>query len=137
MALCFHIRTGSDSPIYRQLTEQVRLAVATGKLAAGGPLPSVRALAEELVINPNTVARAYAELARDGLIEARPGRGVFVTRKRRVFTREEGWRRLEPLLDSLIGEAMAMDFSPEELQEAFEKKLRKWKQPKGGDANDT
>ncbi|HRT09743.1 MAG TPA: GntR family transcriptional regulator, partial [Candidatus Paceibacterota bacterium] len=58
MALCFHIRTGSDSPIYRQLTEQVRLAVATGKLAAGDPLPSVRALAEELVINPNTVARA-------------------------------------------------------------------------------
>lgn len=122
-------------PDLRQLTEQVRLAVATGKLGAGGPLPSVRALAEELAINTNTVARAYAELARDGLIEARPGRGVFVTRKRRVFTREEGWRGLEPLLESLIGGAMAMDFSPEELQEAFEKKLRKWTQPKGGDPN--
>lgn len=75
MAFCFQISIGSDSPIYRQLSEQVRLAVATGKLAMGDPLPSVRALAEELVINPNTVARAYAELARDGLIEARPGRG--------------------------------------------------------------
>lgn len=60
-----------------------------------------------------------------------------MTRKRRVFTREEGWRRLEPLLDSLIGEAVAMDFSPEELRAALDKKRRKWKQPKGGDANDT
>ena len=62
-------------------------------------------------MNPNTVARAYADLAREGLIESRAGRGVFVTRKRKVFTREEGWRRLEPLIDAVIGEAMAMDFT--------------------------
>src|SRR5882672_8488166 len=106
MALHFVISTGSPTPIYRQITDQVRLAVARGKLDVDDQLPSVRALAEELVINPNTVARAYTDLAREGVIESRAGRGVFVIRKRKVFTREEGWRRLEPLMDSLIGEAM-------------------------------
>jgi GntR family transcriptional regulator len=85
-----------------------------------------------LVVNPNTVARAYADLAREGLIETRPGRGVFITKKRKVFTREEGWRRLEPLIDSVIGEAMAMDFSREELREALQKKLGQWKPSRGG-----
>ena len=90
-------------------------------------------MAEQLVINANTVARSYADLAREGLIEARPGRGVFVIHKRKVFTREEGWRRLEPLVDGLIGEAMAMDFSREELRQAIEKKLARWKAVKQGD----
>lgn len=128
----FIISTGSSTPIYRQITDQVRLGVATGRLAIDDPLPSVRALAEELVLNPNTVARAYGELAREGMIESRPGRGVFIIRKRKVFTREEGRRRLDPLIDSLIGEAMAMDFTPTELQDIFEKKLRQWKHEKGG-----
>jgi GntR family transcriptional regulator len=126
------INTGSNTPIYKQITDQVRLAVATGKLAVDDPLPSIRALAERLVVNPNTVARAYADLAREGLIESRAGRGVFVTRKRKMFTREEGWRRLEPLMDAVIGEAMVLDFTPAELREAFEKKLGQWKTVKGG-----
>ena len=126
------ISTGSTTPIYRQVTEQVRRAVAMGSLKVGDQLPSVRALAENLVLNPNTVARAYADLAREGLIESRPGRGVFVIRKRKVFTREEGWRRLEPLIESMIGEAMAMDFSRSELEEALAKKLRQWQHKKDG-----
>ena len=131
------INTGSATPIYKQITDQVRLAVATGRLTVGDQLPSVRALAEELVINPNTVARAYTDLAREGLLESRAGRGVFVTRKRKMFTREEGRRRLEPLMESLVGEAMVMDFTREELREAFEKKLSQcqWNFKKGADAN--
>ena len=125
------VNTGSSVPIYKQITEQVRLAVATGKLTVGEQLPSVRALAEKVVLNPNTVARAYGDLAREGLIETRPGRGVFIIRKRKVFTREEGRRRLEPLINTLISEAMAMDFTPEDLQETFEKKLSQWKNEKG------
>ena len=128
MKLTIAISTGSDTPIYKQITDQVRLGIATGRLSIGDQLPSVRALAEELLLNPNTVARAYTDLAREGMIESRPGRGVFVIRKRRVFTREEGRRRLEPLLDALIGEAMAMDFAREELRDALEKKLAQWKQ---------
>jgi GntR family transcriptional regulator len=121
------ISTGSSAPIYKQITDQIRSAVATGRLGVGDQLPSVRALAEEIVVNPNTVARAYTDLARDGLIESRAGRGVYVTRKRKVFTREEGWRRLEPLIDGLIGEAMAMDFTREELEGVLQKKLGRWK----------
>ena len=131
------INTGSATPIYKQITDQVRLAVATGRLAVGDQLPSVRALAEELVVNPNTVARAYTDLGREGLIESRAGRGVFVTRKRKMFTREEGRRRLGPLLEGLIGEAMVMDFSQEELREAFDKKLSQCQcnSKKGADSN--
>jgi GntR family transcriptional regulator len=127
----FHISTGSPIPIYRQIADQVRLAVATGNLSVGDPLPSVRSLAEELVINPNTVARAYADLAREGLLEPRAGLGVFITRRRRVFTKEEGRRRLEPILNSLVSEAMSLGCSFEDLREAFESKLSKWGQSKG------
>jgi len=132
VSLNFAISTGSKIPIYKQIADQVRLAVVTAKLAVGDQLPSVRALAEELVVNPNTVAHAYADLTRDGMIESRAGRGVFIARKRKVFTSEESWRRLEPLIDAAIGEALALDFTHEELQAAFEKKLRQWKQVKGG-----
>src|ERR1700691_6292488 len=99
------------------------MAVVTGKLTVGDQLPSVRVLAEELVVNPNTIAHAYADLARDGLIESRAGRGVFIIRKRKVFAPEEAWRRLEPMLDAAIGEAMALDFTHQEVKEAFERKL--------------
>ena len=132
MPVAFNISTGSNKPIYRQLTDQVRLAVTNGKLAVGDQLPSVRALAEELVVNPNTVARAYGELTREGLLESRAGRGVFITHKRKVFSRAEAWRRLDPLLNALIGEAMILDFTREELRAEFEEKLSRWKQPKGG-----
>jgi len=129
------INTGSSTPIYKQITDQIRLAVATGRLTVGDQLPSVRVFAETLVLNPNTVARAYSDLAREGLIESRPGRGVFIIPKRKVFTREEGRRRLEPLLDALIGEAMSMDFTSEDLQAAFEKKLSQWQNENGGRKN--
>ena len=135
MVVKFIINTGSNTPIYQQITEQARLAVAGGRLAPGDQLPSVRALAE-MVVNPNTVARAYADLTREGLLEARAGRGVFITRKRKIYSRAEGWRRLEPLLDALIGEAMVLDFTREELRKAFEEKMGRWKQPKGGDRNE-
>jgi GntR family transcriptional regulator len=136
MTINLNINTGSNTPIYKQITDQVRMAVASGRLAVDDQLPSIRALAERLVINPNTVARAYTDLAREGLIESRAGRGVFITRKRKMFTREEGWRRLEPLMDAVIGEAMVLDFTPQELREAIEKKLGQWKPQKGGSRND-
>jgi GntR family transcriptional regulator len=131
MAAAFHINPGSNTPIYQQIIDQVRRAVTTGRLAVGDPLPSVRALAEELVVNANTVARAYAELTREGLLESRAGRGVFITPKRKVFSRAEGRRRLEPLLQALVGEAMTLDFTPDELRAAFEEQLRQWKHPHG------
>ena len=136
MPITFNIKTGATTPIYKQITDQVRLGVSTGRLAVGDQLPSVRALAEDLVVNPNTVARAYGDLMREGLLESRAGRGMFITHKRKVFSRAEGWRRLEPLLEQLIGEAMILDYTREELRAAFEEKLAKWKQPEGGGKQD-
>ena len=132
MSLSININTGSSVPIYKQITEQVRMAVATGRLTVTDQLPSVRALAESLVLNPNTVARAYADLAREGVIETRPGKGVFIIPKRKVLSREEARRRLEPLMNTIISEGLAMDFSAEQLQDAFEKKLTEWKNEKRG-----
>jgi GntR family transcriptional regulator len=127
VSLTFYINTGSDTPIYKQIADHIRLCVATGRVEIGEQLPSVRALAEQLVLNPNTVAKAYGELSRDGIIESRAGRGIFIIHKRRVFSSEEAWRRLDPSLDALIGEAMALDIKPEELRYAFEKKIQQWK----------
>jgi len=132
VSLSININTGSSVPIYKQITEQVRMAVATGRLTVTDQLPSVRALAESLVLNPNTVARAYADLAREGVIETRPGKGVFIIPKRKVLSREEARRRLEPLMNTIISEGLAMDFSAEQLQDAFEKKLTEWKNEKRG-----
>lgn len=136
MKFAVTISTGSKIPIYKQITDQVWLAVNTGKLGVGDQLPSVRALAEELVVNPNTVARAYADLTRDGLIESRAGCGVFIMERRTVFTPEEAWRRLEPLIDAAIGEAMALGFTQQELREALEKKLSRWTKTNGGIPDD-
>jgi GntR family transcriptional regulator len=131
VSLRININPGSSVPIYKQITEQVRMAVATGRLTVTDQLPSVRALAESLVVNPNTVARAYADLAREGVIETRPGRGVFIIPKRKVLHPTESRRRLDPLINTLISEAMAMDFSAEELKDAFERKLSQWQNEKG------
>lgn len=120
------IVTGSTTPIYRQIVEQVRVATATGKLKAGDGLTSVRRLAEELLINPNTVAKAYGELAREGVVESRQGLGVFVAPKRRVLSREERRRRLEQALDVLTQEALCLDFTAQQVRQALDKRLRKW-----------
>lgn len=124
MPLEISITTGSTVPIYRQIADQVCRAAATGKLAEGEQMPSVRALAEQLVINPNTVARTYADLIREGVLEAHKGKGVFVARRRAVYTRTERLRRLQASLDGYVNEGIYLGFSPDELRDALERKLR-------------
>jgi GntR family transcriptional regulator len=121
----FHINvtTGAGTPIYRQIVDQVRLAVATGTLAPGETLPSVRSLAEQLVINFNTVAKAYAELVREGVLESLQGKGFFVAHKRQIYSRAERLRRLRQALDSFIHEAVVLDFSAEDIKKAVDEKL--------------
>ncbi len=124
MALDLHISTGSTNPIYRQIVDQVRRAVVCGELAVGDQLPSVRALAERLLVNHNTVAKAYVELVRDGVIESRHGRGVFVAKKRSIYTKAERNRRLETVLDAFVSEAVILDFDDDEIRRAIERKLK-------------
>ena len=78
MALWIQITPGSDEPIYLQIVEQVGETIAKGQLAVGDKLPAVRKLASELVINPNTVARAYTILEQTGLVTTKTGSGTFV-----------------------------------------------------------
>lgn len=114
---------GSGAAIYRQIADQVRRAVAAGELAVGDPLPSVRALAKELVVNPNTVAKAYAELGADGVLETQPGRGVFVAKRRSVFSEAERMRRLDEALETAINESIRLDFSSDEILDRMRARL--------------
>ena len=115
MALELSIATGSSQPIYRQIVDQVCMAIAAGQLEPGDTIPSVRVTAERLVINPNTVARAYAELAREGLVLAQPGKGLTVAPRRQVLATEERHRRLESALDDFVREVAFLDFDYEEI----------------------
>ena len=115
MGLELSIATGISLPIYRQIVDQVCMAIAAGQLEPGDALPSVRVTAERLVINPNTVARAYAELAREGLVLAQPGKGLTVAPRRQVLATEERHRRLESALDDFVREVAFLDFDYEEI----------------------
>lgn len=125
MSLRISIATGSSVPIYRQIAEQIRVSIATGRLEVGDQLPSVRSLAENLVINPNTVARAYGDLVKEGTLESRHGRGAFVARKSTGLTRTERMRRLRPSLEAFLNEAISLEFSDEEIRSELEKELKK------------
>lgn len=117
------IVTGSNVPIYRQIMDQIRKAIAARNLSVGDQLPSVRALADELVLNHNTVAKAYNQLVHEGVIESRQGRGVFVAKRRQLFTKAHRLRRLDAALDSLVSEALTLGFSRAEVIAALRDKM--------------
>ncbi len=81
----------------------------------GDGLPSVRGLAAELVVNHNTVAKAYTQLVQDGLIESQQGRGYFVTQRREIYTKAERTRRVKSLIEPLLSEAKTLGFDDEEI----------------------
>ncbi|MCM2374818.1 GntR family transcriptional regulator [Aporhodopirellula aestuarii] len=118
---------GSGAAIYRQIADQVRRAVASGELSIGDAMPSVRELAKELVVNPNTVAKAYAELVRDGVLETQAGRGAFVAKRRNVFSKAERLRRLDEALETAVSAAVLLDFSSDEILARMRAKLDKLK----------
>jgi len=111
----FQITTTSREPIYQQLAAQVREGVARGKLKAGARLPSVRELSRTLVVNPNTIARAYTELERDGVLHTRQGLGVFVAEPSNDLTRTARKKRLLEMLDTFLTEAVYLGFTRDEV----------------------
>jgi GntR family transcriptional regulator len=125
MALGVSISPASDVPIFRQIVQQVHRAIAVGKLAVGEQLPAVRTLAEELVVNPNTVARSYQELIREGILESRTGLGVFVVERRQVFSDAERERRLQHAAEQLCHEAILLGSALPEVRAVLE---AKWKE---------
>ena len=113
----------SGTPIYRQIIEQVRLGVATGTLLPGDAMPSVRSLAEQNLVNPNTVVKAYSELVRDGVLESHHGKGFFVAHKRQVYSRAERLRRLRQAAEAFVHEGVFLDFSADDIRQAVNEKL--------------
>ena len=130
-AMRIQVTIGSSVPIYRQIVDQIRHAVATGIMPVGEQVPSVRALAGELVLNANTIAKAYAALVRDGVLESQQGRGYFVAARREIFSRKERQRRLGEVMDPFIAEALTLGFDAEEIVLEVQKSLEKVAQTKG------
>ncbi len=122
----FHINTASRAPIYQQLAQQIREAIARGELPPETNLPSVRQLSRELVVNPNTVARAYTELEREGLLVSRPGRGIYVAQPRNELTRAARDRRLTEQIDRWLTEAVHLGFSADEVLHLVAKRVREF-----------
>lgn len=127
-----HIDPSSGTPIYRQIVDQVRQAVASGILQAGDRLPSVRDLAVELAVNPNTIARAYQELEREGVIETPRGRGSFVAERPQRLPPGERLRQFAEALDRLVAEAYRLQIEPESAVEMFRERLREAERRRSG-----
>ncbi len=113
----FRLDQASGVPVYRQIIDQITGAVASGALAAGDQLPTVRQVAVDLAINPNTVMRAYRELEIRGILETQQGSGTFVSRQKRKRPEAEKQRRLSQLAADCMARAGAAGFTAEELLE--------------------
>jgi len=126
MALWMQISSGSETPIYQQLVEQISGAIARGELRTGDKLPAVRALAAELVINPNTVARAYMLLEQSGLVTTKTGSGTFVSDPALRQADAAQINILAERMDTLISRAVNLGLDRSALVALFEKRLEKF-----------
>ena len=109
----------SPTPLYEQIAARVRVAVASGDLAPGDSLPSVRALARELRVNPATVVRAYRDLAADGFVETRHGQGTFIQEVAPFLRGEERATRAQQMVRELLQDAARLGIGMGELSRAF------------------
>jgi GntR family transcriptional regulator len=112
-----HLSASDGVPIYQQIVNQVKLLAAAGRLAPGEELPPIRVLASQLVINPNTVARAYLELERAGVVVKRHGSGTYVAEGGSPLARKERLKILTERVDALLAEARQLDVPLAELQQ--------------------
>jgi GntR family transcriptional regulator len=119
----FCVDPASRVPIFEQLVRQVRHAIAGGLLHEGDQLPTVRELAVTLLINPNTVQKAYAELASAGLITSRKGLGAFVQSVRPHLDAPERRRRLDAATEDYVTEGLLLGYSARELREGLSRRL--------------
>jgi GntR family transcriptional regulator len=117
----FRLNPTSGVPVYFQLMEQIKHAVETGALRAGDQLPTIRKMAEDLVMNPNTVVRAYRELEHQGVIELKHGSGAFI--KEIADGRARLVRKAQGILESAIERLTAMGLTADEIRRAFENEL--------------
>jgi GntR family transcriptional regulator len=121
--MIFKLNASGGQPLYLQLIQQVRLAIETGVLVDGDVMPGIRSLAEELVVSHNTVAKAYTELAREGLLDLRHGSGAYVSAKRRIQGRAEQVRIAQDRVRALVQTLRDEGLHDEEIIRMFEAEL--------------
>ena len=121
--LMLEIATGDPRPINRQIVDGVRRLIGSGEMTVGAALPSVRGLALQLSINPNTVAKAYSELTTEGWLESRPGLGVFVAPPRQRLSDDERERRLDEAVQRFVGDVIGLDYPAAAIAERLLKEL--------------
>src|ERR1700687_1496209 len=121
--MLFRPNPASGVPIYLQLMEQVKHSIETGALRPGEQLPGIRPLAEELVINPNTVAKTYRELEHEGVIELRHGAGAFVAENARSKRLTDKLRAGQGVVAAAVAQMRARGLSDEEIRRLFEAEL--------------
>ena len=112
-----HISPSDGKAIYRQIVDQVKYLVASGRLKPGDEVPPIRTLAQDLLINPNTVARAYRELETAGILVKRQGAGTYVSGEGSPLAERERMRILTERVDALLAEARQMDVDFDRLVE--------------------
>lgn len=117
-----HIAANDGVPIYLQIMNQIKYLVASGRLASGEELPPIRVLAEQLLVNPNTVARAYRELEIAGIVEKRRTAGTYISEQGSPLTRRERVRILTERIDALLAEARHVDIPIEEVAKLLEQR---------------
>jgi len=130
MSLWIQISPGSDKPIYVQITEQISEAIAKGELTHGDRLPAVRKLASEMVINPNTAARAYTILEQAGLVTTKTGSGTFVSDPKLRSKDAVDMNILIERMDTLITRGLNLGIKDDDLMELFKNRMTKFKKQK-------
>jgi GntR family transcriptional regulator len=121
--MLFDIDVTSPVPIYEQIVDQVTFAVASGALEAGTLIPSVRDLAQQVLVHPNTVARAFQELERRGVVTARRGRGMEVTPEAPAACRGKRQDLIRSRIRDALREATSSALSPEDIRQLVEEEL--------------
>jgi GntR family transcriptional regulator len=117
------IDSRSPTPIYAQIADRIRVAVASGELSPGEGLPSVRALATKLRVNPATVVQAYRDLERDAIVEMRQGAGTFVATVGTETRSRERANAARRIVQQMLNEAARLGLSPTELRDALDREL--------------
>lgn len=123
-----HISTESGVAIYRQIVDQMKYLVASGRLQSGDEVPPIRVLAQQLIINPNTVARAYRELESEGILNKRQGAGTYVSPNGTRLNRKERLRIIRERADGLLAEARQLGIDTEELVEMLRQREEEWRE---------
>lgn len=112
--LAIAVNPGDSRSIAGQIVDAVRRKISSGELAVGDQLPSVRGLAQQLAVNPNTVSKAYGELVTGGWLVSRAGLGLYVAAQRDQLSAEERDRRLDAAVDRFVNEVVAIRCNPDD-----------------------